>query len=108
MKLKLGTSRTLITSPRRTPAVPNADGSLALYSISKYSLGSHSETNEIQVVDLKTGKSTLFSDDSRNKEPTWLVGNCVIWLKELEEGTTEFWIGKAGDVEKEYVLQLRF
>lgn len=99
----LRSARVLITAPRRSPATPNDDGSYALYTISKYSLDSHSETKEIRIISIKTGQTTLFSNDSKDKEPSWLKGNQIIWLKEIDGGSTELWIGNAGEDEKKYI-----
>lgn len=93
----------LITAPRRSPATPNDDGSYALYTVSKYSLDSHSETKEIRVINIKTGQMTLFSNDSKDKEPSWLKGNQIVWSKEVDGGVTELWIGTAGEDEKKYL-----
>lgn len=90
--------RVLITAPRRSSATPNASGTYALYTVSSYSLEAHTETNEIRVLSLKTGQSFLFSDDEDNKEPTWLLGDQIIWLRR-RENVTEIWIGNAGPTE---------
>jgi len=95
--------RVLITTPRRSPAAPNPTGSHALYTVSKYSLESHTETKEIRVLYLATGQDTLFSDDQRNKDPSWLIGTQVLWLREADDGSTELWIGTAGEADKKYV-----
>jgi len=74
-----------------------------LYTVSKYSLESHTETKEIRVLYLATGQDTLFSDDQRNKDPSWLIGTQVLWLREADDGSTELWIGTAGEADKKYV-----
>lgn len=91
-------SRVLVTAPRRSTAVPNASGTYALYTVSSYSLQSHTETIEIRVLSLKTGLSVLFSDDANNKEPTWLLEDQIIWLRQ-RNNATEIWIGNAGHSE---------
>ena len=95
--------RVLITTPRRSPATPSPAGSHALYTVSKYSLESHSETKEIRVLNLVTGRDTLFSDDESNKDPNWLLETQVLWLKDADGGSTELWIGTAGEADKKYV-----
>ena len=87
--------RAFISSPRRSPAIPNDRGTLALYTLSTYSLESHSEGKEIRVLNLFTGKSTLFSDDAKNKDVAWLQDEQVLWLREGEGGVTEVWCGFA-------------
>ena len=87
--------RDFITTPRRSPAIPNENGSLALYTTSTYSINSPSEGKEVRVLDLFTGTSTLFSDDPKNKDITWLQNEQVLWLREGEKGMTEMWAGVA-------------
>ena len=59
---------------------------------------SHAKIIETRIIDLLTGTSTLFSDDPRDKEATWLgVDNLVLWLKDVDFGATEFWIADAAD-----------
>lgn len=62
---------------------------------------------ETRVLDLKTGTSTLFSSDRRDKEAKWLgKGNMVLWLKEVDFGATEFWIADASDASHRYGRKL--
>lgn len=82
--------------------MPNDNGTLALYTLSSYSLESHSESKEIKVLDLDRGKTALFSDDPGNKEVQWLGSDRVLWLRETPAGSTELWSGMAVG-EKEYV-----
>ena len=93
-------NRVFISTPRRSNATPNATGTYALYTLSRYSLESHTEGKEIRVLNLETGRAALFSDNTNNKEPTWLEGNQVIWLSGKGEGATEIWIGNAGEGDK--------
>ena len=93
----------MIETPRRSSATPSPNGKYALYTVSKYSLDSHSERKEIRVLDLRSGVTSLFSDDDDNKEPSWLSGEQIIWLKDGDDGTTELWIGSLGNVDKKCV-----
>ncbi len=87
--------RNFISAPRRSAAVPNKNGTQALYTLSTYNLESHSEGKEIRILDLGTGASSLFSDDARNREVVWLGTEKVLWLREGERGRTEVWCGSA-------------
>lgn len=87
--------RAFISTPRRSPAIPNEDGTLTFYTLSTYSLESHSEGKEIRILDPFTGTSTLFSDDAKNKDVAWMQGDQLLWLREGERGTTEVWCGVA-------------
>ena len=91
--------RLLITAPRRSPAVPNAKGTLALFTLSTYSLDAHSETKEIRVLNISDGTSVLFSNDVADKSPQWLGDeDDVFWLRDGkdENGETEIWVGSVG------------
>ena len=96
----LTTNRLLITAPRRSSAIPNENGRYALFTVSTYSLESHSETLEIKVLNLESGQTTLFSNDESHKSPQWLVGDQILWLKATDEGETQLWVGTAGGEDK--------
>ena len=88
--------RILLGAPRRSSAIPSADGKYALYSQSTYSFESHSKTSEIRVLDIATGQSTLLSNDLKASEPRWLgSGHEVVWLKEGSNSNTNFVVSDA-------------
>lgn len=94
------TPEVLLSAPRRTPATPNAEGTLALFTVSTYSFQSHSKTNEIRVLDIKTGQTKLLVSDLGVSEPTWLgEGSLVLWLKGGEKGTTNLVLADAENLE---------
>ena len=96
-------SRVLISAPRPSAAVPNDNATLAVYTLTKYSFDSHSQSKEIRILDLATGQSSLFSNDIKDKEPTWLGdGNLLGWLKDVDGACTQLWIGDAINPEQEY------
>lgn len=64
-----------------------------MYTVSTYSIDSHSETSEIKVIDLETEAVTLFSDDPKNLSPQWLADDQIVWLRKPDGGKTEIWIG---------------
>ncbi|RDW75809.1 hypothetical protein BP5796_06630 [Coleophoma crateriformis] len=94
------TPELLITAPRRSPAVPSPDGKYALYTVSTYSLESHTECKEVRIVDLGTDTTTLFSDNDAILAPQWLSSDKLLWLKKAEGGKTEIWIGTVGSASK--------
>ncbi|KAF6222463.1 hypothetical protein HO133_001549 [Letharia lupina] len=98
------TLESFISAPRRSSAVPNENGRLALYTLSIYSLDSHSEGKEIRVLDLENGTTALFSDDSKVKDIQWLGNDCVLWLREAEGGTTEVWSGVVVGEKNAYLI----
>ncbi|TVY73480.1 Dipeptidyl-peptidase [Lachnellula suecica] len=94
------TPEVLLSAPRRTPATPNAEGTLALFSVSTYSFQTHSKTNEIRVLDIKTGQTKLLVSDLGASEPTWLgEGSLVLWLKGGEKGTTNLVLADAENLD---------
>lgn len=95
--------RVLLGAPRRSSAVPNAAGTLAVYTQTTYSFESHSKTNEIRVLDIATGRSALVTNDQGASNPQWLGdGDQLVWLKEKENGNTSFIIGDAREVDRIY------
>lgn len=89
---------------RRSAAIPNKQGSKAIYTINTQTPGSHANITETRIINLVTGTSTLFSNDPRDKEATWLgKDDLVLWLKDVDFGATEFWIANARDVGQNYV-----
>lgn len=95
------TPEVLLSAPRRSNAIPNADGTLALFTVSTYSFQSHSKSAEIRVLDIETGQTKLLCDELNCSEPTWLgEKNLVLWLKTGEKGTTDLVIADAENLEK--------
>jgi len=87
--------------------VPNSRGTHALYTVTTYDLESHSETVEVKVMDISTGESHLFTDDSKNVASQWLADDLVIWQRSADGRTTELWVGSAvGD--KKYILTTQY
>lgn len=100
VRAKKFTPEVLISAPRRSAAVPNPAGTLALFTVSTYSFETHSKTSEIRVLDLKTGQSKVLTEDTKASEPTWLgKDNLLLWLKGGEKGTTSLVIADADKLE---------
>lgn len=94
------TPELLISAPRPSSAAPNAEGTLALYTVEEYELNSHTERKSARILDIGTGKTSLFSDDQRNSSYQWLIGSLILWQRKGENGSTELWIGSAKDTEE--------
>ncbi|KHJ30895.1 putative prolyl oligopeptidase [Erysiphe necator] len=83
------TPELLLSAPRRSAAVPNKDGTLAIYCVSTYSFETHKKLVEIHLLCLKTGESKILLADVEGSEPTWLGDkNFLVFLKRGEKGTT--------------------
>ena len=85
--------RVLLSAPRRSSAVPNHDGTLALYTVSTYSFESHKKTSEIRTIELSDKhRSTLITNEEKTSEPHWLEDE-ILWLKEGNNGSTQLIVG---------------
>ncbi|KAL8927666.1 MAG: hypothetical protein Q9172_001295 [Xanthocarpia lactea] len=95
---------TLLSAPRRSPAIPDPSGKLAVYTVSTYSFEAHQKTSEIKVIDITNGKSTLITNEKTASDPNWL-GNPseLLWLKEGEKGSTVLVVGSVDKVGQTYV-----
>ncbi|KAI2785878.1 hypothetical protein POX_h09640 [Penicillium oxalicum] len=97
------TPEVLLGAPRRSSAVPNAAGTLALYTQTSYSFESHSKTNEIRVLEIESGRSALVTNDPGASNPQWLGdGDELVWLKAKSNGNTSFIVGNACEADKTY------
>lgn len=94
----------LLSAPRRSSAVPNADGNLAVYTSSTYSFETHKKTSEIRVLNVESGHSTLVTNEEKTSEPSWLEdGNDLLWLKGGEKGATQLVVGNVNNLGKTYI-----
>ncbi|KAL7947812.1 Alpha/Beta hydrolase protein [Trichoderma barbatum] len=99
------TADVLLSDPRRGPAVPNRDGTHALYTVSAHILGDKT-THEFRVLDIKTGNSTQLSNDSRVHDAVWIPTTQldVLYLRSADKGRTQVMVVSAGDVAGEHYL----
>ena len=97
-------NRVLLSAPRRSSAVPNAKGTLAIYTVSTYSFDSHKKTSEIRAINIDNGQSTLITNEEKTGEPNWLRnGDEVLWVKGEDDGTSKLLVGEVGEVGNAYV-----
>lgn len=82
------TPEVLLSAPRRSAGNPNSDGSKVLYSTSTYSFEEHATTSEIRVLDVKSGETSLITDEEGASEPQWLGDETVLLLVGGKEGTS--------------------
>ncbi|KAL4888638.1 oligopeptidase family protein [Aspergillus ambiguus] len=98
------TPEVLLGAPRRSSAIPNSSGTLAVYTQTSYSFESHSKTNEIKVLDIATGRSALICNDPGASSPQWLDhSDQLVWLKTKANGNTSFIVADAREVDKTYM-----
>jgi hypothetical protein len=94
VKAQKFTPEVLLSAPRRSTGIPNADGTSVLYTTSTYSFESHEKTVELRCLDTKTKESTLLVQDNSISEPVWLPGQkgVFVCLKGEDKGKTSILI----------------
>ena len=89
MKATRFSPETLISAPRRSNAVPNYDGSRALYSVSEYGFEEQKKAGEIRAAVVKTGGGSVIDTSGRASNPVWLSREegepRVLFLREREK-----------------------
>ncbi|KAE8449415.1 hypothetical protein EG329_008316 [Mollisiaceae sp. DMI_Dod_QoI] len=86
----------MLSAPRRGTALPNSEGTLALYTLSTHSFQTHKNAHGLYVMDLSNGSSWLFSNSSAIGEATWLGdGNTILWTVSEDDGTMSLLVGDA-------------
>ena len=95
-------SRVLISAPRRSAAIPNIVGDLAVFTVSTYSFESHKKTSEIRVLEVATGQSHLITNGENINSPNWLSDNELLWLQN-DKNDTKLVIGDVDEAGKSYV-----
>jgi hypothetical protein len=88
-------NRLLIEAPRTSAAVPNEDGSLAIFTVSTYSIDAQTEIKEVKILNLATLKVILFADNSNVESAQWLIGDRVLWKVATEDGASQLWVADA-------------
>lgn len=87
------TPEVMLSAPRRSPAVPNRDGTHAIFTVSAYSFETHKKTSQIRLLSIPSGQSSLLVEDSSASEPVWLGNDEFLFLKSGENGTTTIVLG---------------
>ncbi|KAJ5787987.1 Dipeptidyl-peptidase 5 [Penicillium paradoxum] len=96
------TPEEMIAAPRRSDAVPNPSGEVALFSTSEYSFETHATSSWWSLVDLKTGKITQLTNDSDVSEITWLgsTDSGLLYINGTNAeipGGAEIWVSDTSD-----------
>ncbi|KJZ70380.1 hypothetical protein HIM_10224 [Hirsutella minnesotensis 3608] len=100
------TAEALIAAPRRSAAIPNRDGTLALYTVSTHCFEEHKTRKELRVMNLVSGQSEQLSDDQDVYDGVWIPGTDadVLYLKSTSEGLTEVYVASGADTAIEHYL----
>lgn len=96
----------LLSAARRSYGVPNAKGTLVLFTLSSYSFTDHKHTKEVRVVNFLSNESTLVSAAEGAGQPNWLDGDEVLLLIPGEKGVTNVVVGEVDAFEKTSVCVL--
>jgi hypothetical protein len=84
------TPEVMLSAPRRSPAVPNFDGTLVLYIVSTHTFGDKTK-NELRVMEIESGSSKLVTAEEKVHDANWIPGgaNDIVYLKTVEKGATQ-------------------
>ncbi|KAB8259810.1 putative dipeptidyl-peptidase 5 [Aspergillus pseudonomiae] len=97
----------LISAPRRSEAIPNPSGDVAVFSQSQYSFETHKTTSQWNVLDLKSGEIKLLTNDSDVSEIVWLGSDdsTVLYVNGTNAdipGGVELWVSDISDFANGY------
>ncbi|KAL3426076.1 prolyl oligopeptidase [Phlyctema vagabunda] len=99
------TPEAMLSAPRRGAALPNSEGTLALYTTTTWNFTSHKRSYALSVLDLANGSSWLFSNSSAVSNAQWLGdGTTILWLLSEDDGSTSFLVGDATTPEAEPIV----
>ncbi|KAJ5151226.1 uncharacterized protein N7482_010478 [Penicillium canariense] len=99
------TPEQLIAAPRRSEAVPNPSGEVALFSSSEYSWESHETSSSWNLIDLDSGKITLLTNDTNVSELIWLGSDDsgLLYINGTNAdipGGVELWVSNTASFDK--------
>ncbi|KAG8625230.1 hypothetical protein KVT40_006981 [Elsinoe batatas] len=97
------TPHTLLSAPRRSPAIPNPSGTLVLHTTTTYSFSAHSKSTELRLLSPSNNESTLLSTSSSLSSPVWLDDTTFLLLSS-SEGKTDILASPALDFSARYTI----
>ncbi|PBP27784.1 dipeptidyl-peptidase-like protein V [Diplocarpon rosae] len=89
------TPEEMLSVSRRSAALPNAAGTLALYTTSQYSFETHENTYGLWVLNITSGAEWLYTNSSAVGDTVWLEGNEFVWFASEDDGSTSVAVGDA-------------
>ncbi|KAJ2907302.1 prolyl oligopeptidase [Zalerion maritima] len=81
----------MLSAPRRSPAVPNHDGTRALFTRSTYAEGEGGKaTRELVVMEISSGSAFNLSQDNKIHDANWMGdgSNTILYLRDGRRGVT--------------------
>lgn len=98
------TPAAMLSAPRRSVGLPNAAGTLALYTDSTYNFTTHSRKYGAYVLKTADGSYTQWSNSSAVSDFNWLGDeNKIAYLQGEDDGTTSIYVGDATKPQSAYV-----
>ncbi|KAL4809838.1 putative dipeptidyl-peptidase 5 [Aspergillus unguis] len=89
------TPEQLISAPRRSEAVPNPSGNVAVFSTSQYSFDTHESSSSWNLLDLRSGNITVLTTDADVSEIVWLTDSTLLYINGSNAhipGGSELWV----------------
>lgn len=94
----------MLSAPRRSDAVPNSAGTVAIFHTQAYSFEEEGWDEKWELLDIATGEITdLGLNASEVSEVVWLPGSekGLVWINgsnEVTEGGVSVWTGEVGSL----------
>ncbi|WPH02345.1 Hypothetical protein R9X50_00520800 [Acrodontium crateriforme] len=82
------TPEVLLSAPRRSAGLPNAEGTIVLHTISTYSFQNHSKTTTLRALNVKSGESIELAKDQDISDLNWLDDDRFVALRREKNGHT--------------------
>lgn len=92
------TPKILLSAPRRSAGIPNPSGTWVLYTVSTYSFDTHSKTQELRVLEVRTGESYELAKDDDISDLNWLDDDCFCCLQAEKDGRTKLYVASVKSV----------
>ncbi|KAL3482070.1 putative dipeptidyl-peptidase 5 [Aspergillus californicus] len=89
------TPEQLIGAPRRSEAIPNPSGNVAVFSASQYSFETTERSSWWSLIDLKSGDIKPLTNDSNVSEIIWLTDSTLLYINGTNAqipGGVELWV----------------
>jgi hypothetical protein len=100
IKAKRFTPGILLSAPRRSAGIPNADGSKILHAISTHSFEAQTTRSEVRILDVSSEETQLVTATKGVSEPNWLSDGNVLLLVPGDDGKTKVAIGDPANWDK--------
>lgn len=90
--------KVLLSTPRRSPGVPNSKANRILFVQSSYNFEEHQEISGISFINAENNSQTLVSLEKKVSNPVWIDDSTIAFLRGVpENGKTEVVVGKVED-----------